>query len=232
MVYQLADDDCSFPNPYLGEPDGMLAIGGTLSPDRLLTAYSYGIFPWFPAGTMPIWYCPLDRFVIFPEEIHVSHSMRTLINSGRYRVTFNKALREVMEGCSEVDAGSKMKRSDLPGAWLGEDIIEAYLELNRVHHNVRSVEVWEGDRLVGGLYGVIVRGGFMGESMFSRVPNASKLALIHLARQLSATGVRCLIDCQFETPHLLSMGGRHIPYDEYLDILSGGQYSVARPEPE
>ncbi len=228
MVYQLTDE-ITFPNPYLGDPDGLIAIGGDLSTERLLTAYQYGIFPWFPAGRTPLWFCPLDRFVIFPNEIHVSHSMRTLINSDRYRVTFNKALRDVMDGCAEVNAGSHEKRSDDPAAWLGPQIIGAYLEMNRIHDNVKSVEVWEGDNLVGGLYGVTSLGGFMGESMFSRVPNASKLALISLARQLTCSRYPSLIDCQFETSHLLSMGGCHITYEEYLRVISGGHYTVADP---
>ncbi|MDE6272529.1 MAG: leucyl/phenylalanyl-tRNA--protein transferase [Muribaculaceae bacterium] len=193
-------------------------MGADLSVGRLLEAYSKGIFPWFSFRDwpFPLWYCPMDRFVIFPEEIHVSHSMRTLINSGRYRVTFNEAFREVIEACGSVDS-----RYEHEGAWLGVDMTEAYTRLHELGHAM-SVEVWEGEKLAGGLYGVTVGKVFCGESMFSRVPNGSKLALIHLARTLSRTtdsNSGFLIDCQFETPHLKSMGGRHFPYIFYLSYL-------------
>ena len=147
-----------------------MAVGGDLSVDRLLFAYSYGFFPWFSFRDYiePLWFCPLQRFVIFPNEIHVSHSMQQLLKKNPYRIT---------------------------------------------------VEVWEGSQLVGGLYGVTLGRAFFGESMFSLVPNASKLALIFLARMLEAHGGR-VIDCQFETPHLRTMGGRFIPYEEYMKIIN------------
>lgn len=213
MVFRLDNDDISFPHPRLGDPDGLLAIGGDLSVDRLLLAYSNGIFPWFDfkRKSEPWWYCPMERFVIFPEEIHISHSMRTLINSGRYDVTIGRDFDGVIRECS---AG----RIDQPGAWLGPAMIEAYTELHRQGF-ATSVEVMEGDRLVGGLYGVTIGGSFFGESMFSRVPSASKLALIALARAMERGG-GALIDCQFETPHLRSMGGRHISYEEYMAIIT------------
>ena len=220
MVVQL-DDELWFPDPHIGEPSGLFAIGGDLSVDRLLLAYSYGIFPWFSFRDKgePYWYCPLQRFVIFPSEIHVSHSMRTLMKKERYRCTINEDFEGVIANCSKL-------RIEEEGAWLGPDIIEAYTELHRQGF-AASVEVWEssdtketeGDRrLVGGLYGVTLGRAFFGESMFSLVPSASKLALIHLARFMEEWG-GVLIDCQFETPHLKSMGGRYIDYDEYLDII-------------
>lgn len=206
--------DDPFPNPLDERDDDQLAMGADLSVDRLLDAYSKGIFPWFSFRDwpFPLWYCPKDRFVIFPEEIHISHSMRTLDNSGRYNVTFNKAFREVIEACGSVDG-----RHEHEGAWLGEEMIEAYTKLHELGHAM-SVEVWDGEKLVGGLYGVTVGKVFCGESMFSRVPNGSKMALIHLAKALSRTR-GFLIDCQFETPHLKSMGGRHFPYIFYLSYL-------------
>ena len=212
-VFQL-DNDLWFPDPYQGEEDGLVAIGGDLSVDRLLLAYSNGYFPWFSFRHQkePLWYCPLQRFVIFPNEIHISHSMQQLINQHRLTPTINRDFEGVIRGCATAQ-----NRNQEEGAWLGPDIIEAYTELHRQGF-AASVEVWEDDRLVGGLYGVNLGASFFGESMFSLVPNASKRALIHLARMLEILGGR-LIDCQFETPHLRSMGGRYIPYQEYINII-------------
>lgn len=220
-VYRL-NEELWFPSPYLGEEGGAIAVGGDLSPKRLVLAYSNGIFPWFgfKECSEPIWYCPLTRFVIFPDEIHVSHSMRTLLNSGRFEVTFNKAFDEVINNCSKAQG-----RHLLEGAWLGPQIISAYSELHRLGF-AQSVEVWEkpstpGDspHLVGGLYGVGLRNAFFGESMFSLSPSASKLALIALAEKGCKQGWH-FIDCQFETPHLKSMGGRTISYEDYMILLN------------
>lgn len=214
MVFRL-DDSISFPDPRLADPDGLLAVGGDLSVDRLLLAYSNGIFPWtsFRDSELIHWYCPHERFVIFPNEIHVSHSMRTLMRKQLYEVTFNADFEGVITQCSRL-------RIDQEGAWLGPDMMAAYL---RMHDQgfAASVEVWQGERLVGGLYGVALGLCFFGESMFSLVPNASKLALISLAHLFSEHG-GLLIDCQLETPHLKSMGGRFISYDEYMKILDKG----------
>ena len=212
-VYQL-DKELWFPDPHLGEKDGLVAIGGDLSVDRLIFAYSYGFFPWFSYRDQqePLWFCPLQRFVIFPNEIHVSHSMKQLLKKNPYRITINKDFEGVMRGCATAQ-----NRNQEEGAWLGPDIIKAYTELHRQGF-AASVEVWEGSQLVGGLYGVTLGKSFFGESMFSLVPSASKLALIYLARMFEAHGGR-LIDCQFETPHLRTMGGRHIPYEEYMKII-------------
>ena len=213
-VYQL-DHNLWFPDPHLGEEDGLVAVGGDLSVDRLLFAYSYGFFPWFSFRDQeePLWFCPLQRFVIFPSEIHVSHSMKQLLKKNPYRITINKDFEGVMRGCATAQ-----NRNELEGAWLGPNIIKAYTELYRQGF-AASVEVWEGSQLVGGLYGVTLGRAFFGESMFSLVPNASKLALIFLARMLEAHGGR-VIDCQFETPHLRTMGGRFIPYEEYMKIIN------------
>ena len=211
MVYRLTDE-IIFPDPRLVEveEDGLIAVGGDLSVNRLILAYDLGIFPWFSFRKSEIlWYCPMQRFVIFPDEIHVSHSMRTLMRKERYRMTYNEAFSEVIRQCSKVDG-----RYENVYAWLGEDMIEAYTELHRIGH-AASVEVWEGERLVGGLYGVVASHVFCGESMFSLVPSGSKLALIYLAQHLKENGFD-VIDCQFETPHLKSMGGRYISYQEYM----------------
>ncbi|MBD5188774.1 MAG: leucyl/phenylalanyl-tRNA--protein transferase [Bacteroidales bacterium] len=217
MVYQIFEDSLEFPDPRCGEEDGLFAIGGDLSSERLLLAYSLGIFPWFSFRDYdePLWFCPMRRFVIFPEEIHISHSMRNMINKGVYSVTFNKDFKGVIEGCSE-------KRIAEEGAWLGERMIKAYTALHDIGF-ASSVEVWREDNLVGGLYGVTIGNAFFGESMFSREPAASKLALISLARLMQKKG-GALIDCQFETPHLKSMGGRFISYEEYLRIIRRPQW--------
>lgn len=211
MVFQL-DNTLSFPDPRLGDPDGLFAVGGDLSVDRLLLAYSHGIFPWFSfrRSPEPHWYCPMQRFVLFPSEVHISHSMRTLLNKGQYRISINEDFDAVIAHCSEL-------RIEEEGAWLGEEMIEAYTQLHEQGF-AASVEVWDGEQLVGGLYGVTIGRCFFGESMFSLVPNASKLALIHLARFLEKHG-GLLIDCQFETPHLRSMGGRYLDYDEYVRMI-------------
>ena len=214
MVWQLTDDPRLFPDPHQGEPDGLLAVGGDLSVERLLVAYSNGIFPWYGFRESPeiLWWCPMERFVIFPSEIHVSHSMRQLIRSRRYAVSVNSDFKGVIEQCSLVN-----RRNEQPGAWLGDEMKEAYMRLHDLGY-ATSIEVRDADScLVGGLYGVIIGRNFIGESMFSLVPSASKLALISLARALEPHGG--IIDCQFETAHLKSMGGRHIPYDEYMEYL-------------
>lgn len=215
MVWRLTEDPTLFPDPRQGDPDGLIAVGGDLSPERLANAYSNGIFPWygFKEREEIMWWCPLDRFVIFPKDIHVSHSMRQLINKGTYKVTVNEAFERVIESCSKIDG-----RDSLCGAWLGGDMIDAYKEMHRLGL-AASVEVWnQAHELVGGLYGINIGDNFFGESMFSLAPNASKLALIALAQMLEP--YEGLIDCQFETEHLKSMGGVHITYDEYMAYLN------------
>ena len=212
-VFQL-DKNLWFPDPHLGEEDGLIAVGGDLSIDRLILAYSNGFFPWFSFRDRkePLWYCPLQRFVIFPDEIHVSHSMEQLIKKNSLKVTINQDFEGVIRGCATAQ-----NRNQEEGAWLGPEIIKAYTALHRQGF-AASVEVWDDKRLVGGLYGVNLGASFFGESMFSLVPSASKLALISLARTFGMLGGK-LIDCQFETPHLRTMGGRHIPYEEYIRII-------------
>lgn len=213
MVFLLDKERIGFPDPHYGDEDGLLAVGGALTPDWLLTAYSYGIFPWYGFKESPEieWWCPMQRFVIFPEEIHISHSMRQLLNKGTYRVTLNHAFDQVIDNCAKAQ-----NRNEQTGAWLGDDMKAAYKEMYRQHY-AASVEVWQGENLVGGLYGINIGRNFFGESMFSLAPSASKVALIYLAKAMQGTGG--IIDCQLETPHLKSMGGRFISYDEYIKIL-------------
>ena len=222
MVFKL-DDELWFPDPSLADEDGCLAVGGDLSVDRLLLAYQNGIFPWFSFrdNDEPVWYCPKRRFVIFPKEIHISHSMRTLLRKDLYQFSVNMAFEDVIRNCSRL-------RIDEDGAWLGEDMIQAYTELHRqgfaasveVWENIKTPEGWdERGKLVGGLYGVNIGNAFFGESMFSLVPGGSKLALIYLAKTLEELG-GTIIDCQIETAHLRSMGGRYISYKEYMRLIT------------
>ena len=222
MVFTL-DDELWFPDPSLADEDGCLAVGGDLSIDRLLLAYQNGIFPWFSFrdNDEPVWYCPKRRFVIFPKEIHISHSMRTLLRKDLYQFSVNMAFEDVIRNCSRL-------RIDEDGAWLGEDMIQAYTELHRqgfaasveVWENIKTPEGWdERGKLVGGLYGVNIGNAFFGESMFSLVPSGSKLALIYLAKTLEELG-GTIIDCQIETAHLRSMGGRYISYKEYMRLIT------------
>ncbi|MDO4462061.1 MAG: leucyl/phenylalanyl-tRNA--protein transferase [Bacteroidia bacterium] len=217
MVYKLDDEIIGFPDPRMipedkREPSGIIAIGGDLSPDRLLVAYTNGIFPWTDIkADMHHWYCPMERFVIFPSEIHVSHSMRNLFNKGEYQVTIDVDFASVIRHCSEP-------RIHEEGAWLGEEMIQSFTKLHEMGY-AHSVEVWDKDeKLVGGLYGLWVNSCFIGESMFSLVPSGSKIALICLAWHMEKIGGK-FIDCQMETPHLKSMGGRYISYDEYMDLM-------------
>lgn len=228
MIYILDENYIGFPDPHKGEKDGWLAIGGDLTPDRLWLAYHNGIFPWYAykqklddqipslKGKPQIqWYCPLKRFVIYPQEIHISHSMRTLINKQTYHATTNKNFDAVIRHCAQAD-----NRDQDPYAWLGDDMIKAYKTLHQQGRAI-SIEIWDQqEQLAGGLYGVLTKNIFCGESMFSLQPNTSKIALIHLSQTLIKNNVK-LIDCQFETQHLKSMGGRTISYEKYIDIMRG-----------
>lgn len=209
MIFQL-DHTTEFPDPRYGHASGFYAVGGEITPERLAKAYPMGIFPYFAFRHEPIiWWAPQERFVILADEIHVSHSMRNMINKRRYRCTINEAFADVLAGCACTD-----NRIDEDNAWLGPDLLDTWMRLNDEGY-AKSVEVWDGDELVGGLYGFVSGRAFIGDSMFSLVPSASKLALIHLARHIQAQGGG-IIDCQLETPHLKSMGARYITYDDYL----------------
>lgn len=213
----LDNDEFRFPDPTKipedkREESGMIAIGGDLHPKRLLNAYVNGIFPWTDIKSEYLhWYCPMQRFVIFPDEIHVSHSMRNLFNKGLYRVTIDTDFSGVIHNCSAP-------RIHEEGAWLGDDMINAYTKLHELGY-AHSVEVWDKDHnLVGGLYGLWIKQCFIGESMFSIVPSGSKVALTCLAWHMQKIGGK-FIDCQMETPHLKSMGGRYISYADYMDLM-------------
>ncbi len=212
-VFRLTEDEISFPGPTLAEPGGLLAVGGDLSVERLLLAYTHGIFPWYDPGEEILWWCPKERFVIFPGEIHVSHSMRKYMKKHDIRVQLNRDFADTMHRC-------RVKREFAEGTWISDEMEEAYLNLHKAGY-AASVEAYEDGVLAGGLYGVTVGRCFFGESMFSEKENGSKLALIAFARFLEQHEY-LFIDCQFRTEHLESMGGRFISWEEYDRLLAEG----------
>lgn len=208
----LAPDDDVTPFPAictaLAEPNGLLMAGGNLSEKRVLAAYRAGVFPWFEAGEPILWWSPDPRCVIWPDDIKVSRSLRKTLRNGRFEVTENLAYREIMQRCGAPRKGST-------GTWITDDMVTAYCHLNTLGIAC-SLEVWMGQQLVGGLYGIQMGRVFVGESMFSTERDASKVALVHLAR----SGKYKLIDCQLETPHLSSMGAITIKREHYLQLLN------------
>ncbi len=206
-------EELTFPPVQESSPEGLLAVGGDLSTERLLLAYQSGIFPWFEDGDPILWWSPVERMVLFPDEFKVSKSMRNIINQGIFQVTFNKAFREVMLNCQSV------KREGQYGTWISDDMLEAYCKLHELG-KAMSVEVWQNDTLVGGLYGVDMFPVFCGESMFSRVSNASKMAFIALVNYLKTNNYK-LLDSQIYNDHLHSLGCREIPRSAFLKILKG-----------
>lgn len=199
-----------FPPLESADEDGLLAIGGNYSTALLRIAYQQGIFPW-PTGETPMWYSPDPRFVLFPDELVVSKSMRQVLRSGRFRFSVNTDFRAVITQCSQT------YRKGQQGTWINEDMIEAYIGLHR-EGMAHSAETWMDNALVGGLYGVRVGNVFCGESMFSHVSNASKFAFIKMVEHLQKGGVT-LIDCQVHTTHLESLGARMIPRKDYVSML-------------
>ena len=201
-------EEIKFPPYSKTTKHGIMALGGDLSSERLIHAYRNGIFPWFSDHDPIIWYCPHNRMVLFPDEIKISKSMRSVIRKGEFTITENQSFPDVIHQCKTIN------RKDDADTWITEDMEKAYIEMHQKGF-ASSVEVWQGDELVGGLYGVVVNGVFCGESMFSKVSNASKLAFIHLAQ----SGTYRLIDCQIYTKHLASLGAREIERDEFLELL-------------
>jgi leucyl/phenylalanyl-tRNA--protein transferase len=200
-----------FPPVTETDEDGLYAIGGDLSTERLLLAYRKGIFPWFNEDEPICWYCPDPRFVLLPTDIKISKSMQTFMRNNMFSFSVNKAFDDVIENCQ------KAVRKYGPGTWISNQIIQAYKKLHDSGF-AESVEVWEKDKLVGGLYGVKLGKVFFGESMFSLKSNASKFGLIKYAERLQSQGIK-LIDCQVYTTHLESLGAKPIPRAEFLDLL-------------
>ncbi len=201
-----------FPDPELSEPDGLLAVGGDLSTERLLQAYACGIFPWYSAETPILWWSPDPRLVLFPEELHVPRSLRRAVRSGRYVVRTDTAFEAVIRRCAQKP------REGQDGTWIVPEMIEAYVGLHR-HGFAHSVEAWEGEALAGGLYGVSLGAAFFGESMFADRPDASKVAFAMFVEWLRGWKFE-LVDCQVTTQHLVRFGAREIPRREFLERLA------------
>ncbi|APG60995.1 leucyl/phenylalanyl-tRNA--protein transferase [Christiangramia salexigens] len=202
-----------FPPVEYSDQEGLLAVSSELSPSRLRDAYYQGIFPWYNEGQPVLWWSPDPRMVLFPEELKISKSMRPYLNQEKFRVSFNENFEEVINNCGEIN------RKDQEGTWITDEIRENYLQLH-LEGLAQSVEVWDGELLVGGLYGIYLRDKkmFCGESMFARKSNASKYGFIRLVQKLKKEGVE-LIDCQVYTQHLSSLGAREIPRKEFLEYL-------------
>ena len=201
-----------FPDVTEADRDGILAVGGDLSPERLLLAHQSGIFPWFDSDDPILWWAPHQRMVLFPDELVASKSMRSILRKEIFTVTFNKDFRGVISNCSQI------RRNGQRGTWITSEMIEAYVKLHELGF-AKSVEVWQNNELVGGLYGIDLGHVFCGESMFSKVSNASKVAFITLVENLKIRKYK-LIDCQVHNDHLESLGAREIEREEFMQILT------------
>jgi len=207
MFYQL-DNELWFPNPELADEDGLLAVGGDLTIERLLLAYNNGIFPWYSDETPILWYSPHQRFVIYPEKVRITKSMAKIMRGGTFQFSINRCFEDVIENCATINRGEEV------GTWITDEMKDAYVNMHKAGF-AHSVEVWQNEILVGGLYGIVINDVFCGESMFSKASNASKAALIHLCQH----GNFKLIDCQLQNDHLLSLGGEFISMADYMETL-------------
>ncbi len=218
-VFQLPEE-IIFPPPDQAEPSGLLAVGGDLSPERLALAYRYGIFPWYQEEPI-LWWSPDPRMVLPVDELKIPRSTRRYLKKGTYRVSFDEAFSQVVQRCADVD------RSDDAGTWITERMVDGYCQLHK-RGEAHSVEVWEGEELVGGLYGVSVGSVFCGESMFAIAPDASKVGFVTLVQKLEAWGFK-LVDCQIYTDHLARFGAKEVPrrvFIEQLKLLSDQSVSA------
>jgi leucyl/phenylalanyl-tRNA--protein transferase len=204
----------AFPPPQWANEDGLLAVGGDLKPDRLISAYAQGIFPWYSEGEPILWWSPDPRWVLLPSQLIVSSGMRRILRQRKFQITFDKAFSRVIAACAETP------RQGQDGTWISKDMQDAYCEMHALHL-AHSVEVWQGPDLVGGLYGISLGNLFFGESMFSRVGNASKAGFITLVKGLERMGFG-LIDCQTHTPHLESLGAQAMERSAFLAMLKTG----------
>jgi leucyl/phenylalanyl-tRNA--protein transferase len=228
----LLSSDLVFPTPEHAEAGGLLAVGGDLEPERLLLAYSMGIFPWYSEGEPILWYSPETRMVLRPEALHVSRSLARRLRGGTLRVTLDEEFGKVVRACAATP------RPGQDGTWITRDMVNAYERLHALGH-AHSVEVWEDDELVGGLYGLAVGSCFCGESMFSHRPDASKVGFVRLVSQLDAWGFR-LVDCQLPTEHLERFGAESWPRSRFLRALADavadsprrGRWSFDAPAPD
>jgi leucyl/phenylalanyl-tRNA--protein transferase len=222
MPIYLLNEDLVFPSPSEANEDGLLAIGGDLSVDRLLLAYETGLFPWYNPNDPILWWSPDPRCLLFIDDLKISKSMRNVLNQQRYTVSYDTAFEQVITACGSVP------RKDA-GTWITDDIKAAYIELHQLGI-AHSVEVWEGEELAGGLYGVSLGSAFFGESMFSAKSNASKVGFIYFAQALTQWGFKW-IDCQIMNPHLKSMGAKDVPRKEFLDLLQTALKNETRRGP-
>lgn len=213
-MFRLSSDPCDlrFPPVEAASLEGLLAVGGDLSPERLLTAYGRGIFPWYNDDQPILWWSPDPRAVLFPHKLHISRSLARTIRRADFTVTLDTCFRRVMTHC----AGPRPQHPE-GGTWITPEMLEAYSTLHEMGY-AHSIEIWQEDTLVGGLYGLALGGAFFGESMFSHAPNASKVALTLLVRQLHAWGFT-LFDCQQSSPHVMRFGAEEIPRHEFLKHL-------------
>ncbi len=210
-MIRLDENEISFPDPELYDGhEGIIAFGGDLSVERIWFAYQLGIFPWFNPGEEILWWCPDPRFVLFPEEIRISKSMKKILDRNVFAFTENTSFREVIKNCQDIS------RKGQSGTWLSDELMESFIKLHD-YGLAKSIEVWQNEELVGGFYGLQIGNLFCGESMFSKVSNASKAGFIHFAQKYK-TKLE-LIDCQSHTDHLESLGARMIPKREFLTIL-------------
>jgi leucyl/phenylalanyl-tRNA--protein transferase len=216
-VYSLTDE-LRFPHPSMASPSGLLAVGGDLRPERLVLAYSHGIFPWYSEGRPILWWCPSPRFVLFPGELEVNRSLRKAVRRAPYRLTVDQSFADVIDACATTP------RPGQDGTWITQDMREAYIELHRLGI-AHSIEAWIGRLLVGGVYGLSLGHTFFGESMFAWQPDASKIAFVTLVRQLVRWSFD-MVDCQVPTEHLARFGAREVPLEEFLARL---EVSVREP---
>ena len=223
MIPWLAEDNHCFPdiNSALQEPNGLLAAGGDLSTERLISAYSQGIFPWFSEDDPILWWSPAPRCVLIPKRLHVSRSLAKVIRKNQFEITFDQAFSQVINNCSEL-------RKNLEGTWITDEMQAAYCQLSDIGV-AHSVEVWQQDELVGGLYGLCIGNIFFGESMFSSRANASKVAFCYLARQLQDWGFS-VIDCQLHSDHLQSLGAEEISREKFQHFLQHNLASATEKE--
>jgi len=218
-IFQLTPDDPTFPSAELAHAHGLLAVGGDLSPERLINAYSMGIFPWFGPDDPILWWSPDPRLVLYPSKLHISRRLHRKLNQNRFRFTCDIAFESVVRECA----------SNRPeGTWIGPEMVQAYENLFQKGY-AHSIEVWQKDQLVGGIYGVALGQAFFGESMFHRIPDASKVALIELCRLLQKLGIG-LIDCQVESEHLRSLGAELIPRAQFLTALAHALQRTTQPD--
>ena len=220
MMFRLKEHDIRFPPVDRASPEGLLAVGGDLRPERLLEAYRHGIFPWYNEGDPILWWSPDPRAVLFPDKLHVSRSLKRSLRSNQFTITLDTSFRAVMEQC----AGPRPQYPD-GGTWITSDMLDAYTRLHELGY-AHSVEAWQQDRLVGGLYGVALGGAFFAESMFTKVDDASKVALVRLVQQLQAWNFH-LIDCQQYSPHVARFGAEVIPRKDFVAHLA---HAVTRPD--